>query len=56
VLALLAGGQTVQEIAEELSLSPLTIRTHVRNAKDKLSAKTTAHAVAIALDEDALNR
>jgi DNA-binding CsgD family transcriptional regulator len=56
VLALLASGQTVQEIANDLHLSPLTIRTHVRNAKDKLSAKTTAHAVAIALDEDALNR
>jgi DNA-binding CsgD family transcriptional regulator len=56
VLALLASGHTVQEIAEQLGLSPLTIRTHVRNAKDKLSARTTAHAVAIALDEDALTR
>jgi DNA-binding CsgD family transcriptional regulator len=56
VLTLLAGGNTIQEIADELVLSPLTVRTHVRNAKDKLHARTTAHAVAIALDEDALNR
>jgi DNA-binding CsgD family transcriptional regulator len=56
VLALLAGGNTVQEIATDLSLSPLTVRTHVRNAKDKLRARTTAHAVAIALDEDVLSR
>jgi DNA-binding CsgD family transcriptional regulator len=32
------------------------VRTHVRNAKDKLRARTTAHAVAIALDEDVLSR
>lgn len=56
VLTLLAGGNTVQEIAADLNLSPLTVRTHVRNAKDKLRARTTAHAVAIALDEDVLSR
>jgi DNA-binding CsgD family transcriptional regulator len=56
VLTLLASGNTVQEIATDLSLSPLTVRTHVRNAKDKLRARTTAHAVAIALDDDALSR
>lgn len=55
VLTRLAEGRTVPEIAEELVLSPLTIRTHVRNAKDKLSARTTAHAVAIAVDEKALD-
>ena len=56
VLALLATGDTVGEIALALVLSPLTVRTHVRNAKDKLRARTTAHAVAIALDEDVLER
>jgi DNA-binding CsgD family transcriptional regulator len=55
VLAMLAIGNTVSEIADELVLSPLTVRTHVRNAKDKLQARTTAHAVAIALDEHVLD-
>jgi DNA-binding CsgD family transcriptional regulator len=55
ILSMLAGGNTVAEIATDLYLSPFTVRTHVRNAKDKLQARTTAHAVAIALDEDALD-
>lgn len=55
ILSLLAAGRTVVEIARELVLSPLTVRTHVRNAKDKLKARTTTHAVAIALDENALD-
>jgi DNA-binding CsgD family transcriptional regulator len=55
VLSMLAGGHTVAEIAKDLVLSPFTIRTHVRNAKDKLQARTTAHAVAIALDEKVLD-
>ena len=55
VLSLLAAGRTIPEIADELVLSPLTVRTHVRNAKDKLHARTTAHAVALALDERALD-
>jgi DNA-binding CsgD family transcriptional regulator len=55
VLSMLAAGQTVAEIASDLVLSPFTVRTHVRNAKDKLQARTTAHAVAIALDEKVLD-
>jgi DNA-binding CsgD family transcriptional regulator len=55
VLAMLAGGRTVTEVANDLYLSPFTVRTHVRNAKDKLQARTTAHAVAIALDEDVID-
>jgi DNA-binding CsgD family transcriptional regulator/ketosteroid isomerase-like protein len=55
VLSMLAGGRTVREIAGDLVLSPFTVRTHVRNAKDKLQARTTAHAVAIALDEKVLD-
>ena len=55
ILSMIAGGNTVAEIAEKLYLSPFTVRTHVRNAKDKLQARTTAHAVAIALDDDALD-
>jgi DNA-binding CsgD family transcriptional regulator len=55
VLSMLAGGNTVAEIAKDLYLSPFTVRTHVRNAKDKLQARTTAHAVALALDDDVLD-
>jgi DNA-binding CsgD family transcriptional regulator len=29
----------------------LTVRTHVRNAKKRLGARTTPHAIAIALQE-----
>jgi DNA-binding CsgD family transcriptional regulator len=55
ILSLIAAGNTVAEIATELYLSPFTVRTHVRNAKDKLQARTTAHAIAIALGGDALD-
>jgi DNA-binding CsgD family transcriptional regulator len=47
ILTMQADGQTVGEIAEQLVLSPLTVRTHVRNAKERLGARTNAHAVAI---------
>lgn len=49
VLMLLANGRSVDQIAAQLVISPLTVRTHVRNAKGKLDARTTAHAVALAL-------
>ena len=49
VLDLLAKGLTGEDAAIQLSLSPETIRTHVRNAMDKLEANTRVHAVAIAL-------
>ncbi|MBV9213080.1 MAG: response regulator transcription factor [Actinobacteria bacterium] len=49
VLDLLAQGLTGEQAATQLSLSPETIRTHVRNAMDKLEANTRVHAVAIAL-------
>ena len=49
VLDLLAGGLNGEEVAVRLVLSPETVRTHVRNAMEKLGAKTRVHAVAIAL-------
>ena len=49
VLDLLAQGLTGEQVATRLSLSPETVRTHVRNAMDKLEAHTRVHAVAIAL-------
>jgi len=49
VLDLLANGLTGEEAAVRLSLSPETIRTHIRNAMGKLGARTRVHAVAIAM-------
>jgi DNA-binding NarL/FixJ family response regulator len=44
-----ARGLKGEEIAAQLEISPETVRTHVRNAMEKLEAHTRAHAVAIAL-------
>jgi PAS domain S-box-containing protein len=49
VLGLLARGLTGEQIAERLVLSPETIRTHVRNAREKLGASTRVEAVTNAL-------
>jgi PAS domain S-box-containing protein len=49
VLTLLARGLTGAQIAERLSLSPETVRIHVRNARGRLGARTRAHAIALAL-------
>jgi DNA-binding CsgD family transcriptional regulator len=49
VIALLAEGLNAEEVARDLVISPLTVRTHVRNAKEKLGARTMAHAIAIVL-------
>lgn len=49
VFELLARGLTAMQIAERLVLSPLTVRTHIQNAKDRLGAKTRMEALSIAL-------
>ena len=49
IMGLLALGLTGEEIAQRLTVSPETVRTHVRNAMDKLGARTRAHAIAIAV-------
>ena len=49
ILSMLATGDTDVEIAGKLNLSPATVQTHVRNAKAKLGARTSAQAVAMAL-------
>ena len=54
VLALVADGGSTEETAEMLSLSPHTVRTHMRNVMRKLEASSRAHAVAIALREAAI--
>ncbi len=54
VLALVADGSSTEEVALALSLSPHTIRTHLRNLMRKLEASSRAHAVAIAIREAAI--
>jgi DNA-binding CsgD family transcriptional regulator len=49
VLTALAVGRTGAEIADDLVLSPETVRNHIRNARAKLGARTRAQAIAIAL-------
>ncbi|HEX4752006.1 MAG TPA: response regulator transcription factor [Solirubrobacterales bacterium] len=49
VAAELARGAGVEEIATALCISPHTARTHVRNIRRKLDARTSAEAVARAL-------
>lgn len=49
VLAMLARGLTGEQVAKELYISPETVRTHVRNAMEKLEAHTRTHAIVLAL-------
>jgi DNA-binding CsgD family transcriptional regulator/ketosteroid isomerase-like protein len=50
VLQLLARGLNARQVAEELVLSPGTVRTHVRNAMVHLGARTRVEATALALE------
>lgn len=49
IVSLVALGASGPEIADELHISHNTVRTHVRNAMDKLGARSRAHLVAKAL-------
>ena len=49
VLAHVADGLSHEEIGNRLSISPETVRTHVRKACERLNARTRTHAVATAL-------
>jgi putative two-component system response regulator len=55
VITLLAQGLNGEEVAETLFLSPATIRTHLRNAMDKVGARTRAHLIAVALAADEID-
>jgi len=52
VVTLIALGGETAEIAEQLHISPETVRTHIRNAMSRLGAHTRAQLVAIALCTD----
>jgi DNA-binding NarL/FixJ family response regulator len=49
ILERLAGGATGEQIAHAMFLSPETIRTHLRNAMQRLDAHTRVQAVAVAM-------
>ena len=49
VVRLVAHGHTGPEIADELGIAHDTVRSHVRNAMDKLGARSRAHLVAKAM-------
>jgi DNA-binding CsgD family transcriptional regulator len=54
VLAGLAHGRSTEQIGLVLEMSPHTVRTHLRNIRRKLEARTRAHAVAIAIGDGAV--
>jgi DNA-binding NarL/FixJ family response regulator len=49
VLQLLGDGHTTEAAAQQLYLSPATVRTYTENAMHKLEARNRVHAVAAAL-------
>jgi DNA-binding NarL/FixJ family response regulator len=49
ILRLLADGMRNEQVAQELAISPLTVRTHIKHAMEKLKADTRTQAVASAL-------
>jgi PAS domain S-box-containing protein len=55
VTELLARGMSGEQIAERLYLSPETVRTHVRNAMERMGAHTRAQLVALALEGDLIS-
>ena len=53
-LRLLAAGESTKRIAFILSISAKTAQHHVANAKAKLGARNSVHAVAIAIERGLL--
>ena len=52
VLRLIARGYTGPETAKKLHISPATVKTQLRVARARLGARTTAHAIGIAVSLD----
>ena len=46
---MVAVGASAAEMADELSISEATVRTHVKNILERLGAKNRAQAVALAM-------
>jgi DNA-binding NarL/FixJ family response regulator len=55
ILRMLADGLRNEDVALRLSISPHTVRTHVKNAMDKLEADTRTEAVASALRQSLIS-
>lgn len=55
ILRLLADGMRNEQVASVLRISPLTVRTHVKNAMIKLEADTRTEAVASALRQSLIS-
>jgi DNA-binding CsgD family transcriptional regulator len=55
VLRLIAAGAGSREVAEELTISPLTAKTHVEHALRKLGARNRAHAIALAMQRQLID-
>jgi DNA-binding NarL/FixJ family response regulator len=51
VLGLVATGRDVEDIADQLCVSPLTLRTHIQRILNKLGAHSRLEAVAVGLRE-----
>ena len=49
ILRLLADGMQNEQVGKALSISPLTVKTHIKHAMVKLEADTRTEAVASAL-------
>jgi DNA-binding NarL/FixJ family response regulator len=45
IIELLSNGYTISEIAENLSLSPRTITSHIENLRKKFGAANSIHLV-----------
>lgn len=54
VLRLLAAGLTTREIAERLTISPLTARNHITNIERKLGARSRVEAIVLAAHHELL--
>jgi NarL family two-component system response regulator LiaR len=55
VLALLADGQTTQEVADALSISVMTVQSHVKNVLAKLGVHSKVEAIRFAWRSGALS-
>lgn len=51
IVGLLGEGLSGEQIAERLFLSPGTVQTHIRNARERTGTKTRSHLVSVAANE-----